>query len=159
MARQCSVNIENTSMFTLCNVMSYSNSGFCDVPLPPRLSPSENGSAVYRKTPNTARGAVAVFTYDICWKCEDQAIEKIAVMFSNPYDFASGSNWYAVGVFRKETVCDYALYNEMYNKVQNRFVRGKASQGSLTYSGSSVTISANMSDSYKPVLKVNVYNK
>ncbi|XP_076149469.1 DELTA-sagatoxin-Srs1a-like [Alosa pseudoharengus] len=163
--RQCTIEIENSSMFTLCNEKSHCVSGFCDVPLPPRLSPSETGSGRFVKKPHTACGAVGVFTYDIYQRCEDQCMGKIAVMFSNPYDFVSHSNWYAVGVFCKETVCDDKLFNEMYYGDQNGFVRAKASEGSLTYSDCSGAISyklgitANMSDSCEPVLKVNVYNK
>ncbi|XP_076151974.1 DELTA-sagatoxin-Srs1a-like [Alosa pseudoharengus] len=157
--RQCSVKIENTSTFTLCNEMSHSISGFCDDPLPPRINQSETGRARFVKTPDTACGAVGVFTYDIYDKSKNQSIGKIAVMFSNPNDFGSYSNWYALGVFSMKKPCDYELYKEMYYGSETTFVRGLASSGCLTYRGSSVTISATMSDSYEPVLKINVYNK
>ncbi|XP_048099938.1 DELTA-sagatoxin-Srs1a-like [Alosa alosa] len=156
--RQCSIEIENTSIFILCNERSHSVSGFCDIPLPSRLDPSKVGSGRFVKTPDTACGAVGVFTYDIYQEFEDQYIGKIAVMFSNPYDFAVYSNWYAVGVFSMEKLCDHELYKEMYYEENMGFVKGKASEGSLTYRGSSVAITANMSDSYEPVLKVQVYN-
>ncbi|XP_076151975.1 uncharacterized protein LOC143135131 [Alosa pseudoharengus] len=154
--RQCNIEIENTSIFTLYNPRSYCNSEFCAAPLPPRLGPSETGSACFSKNPNAACGAVAVFTYDIYEKSKDRSIGKIAVIFSNPYDFNLYSNWYAVGVFNMKKPCDYELYKEMYYGSQTTFVRGQASSGSLTHRGSSVTITANMSDSYTPVLTVNV---
>ncbi|XP_062407561.1 uncharacterized protein LOC134098511 [Sardina pilchardus] len=157
--RECNIDIKNTSAFILCNPKSHSVSGYCNDPLPPTLNPSEEGKGCFIKTAHTACGSVGVFTYDIFQQHENQYIGKIAVMFSNPYDFSLYSNWYAVGVLGMEKSCDYELYNEMYNGVQMGFVRGKASGSSLTHDGSSVGITASMSDSYQPVLKIKVYNR
>lgn len=77
-------------------------------------------------------------------------------MFSVPYDFNFYSNWYAVGVFGLEKQCGKPLFEEMYNYAERGFVRGKAKGPSLTHRGGRVTMRATMSDSYQPVIKVQV---
>ena len=81
---------------------------------------------------------------------------KMAVMFSNPYDFNIHKNLFAVGIFDKSTQCNKDLYHHMYNDTKDRqFIRGKASDGStLKIVKGEVTIMATMSDAYKPVIKV-----
>lgn len=126
----------------------YTASGSCTTPLPPTIASCSSGSALFSKTPNTARGSVGVFTYDLLQNGTNQHAEKIAVMFSVPYDFNLHSNWYAV--------CDYDLHCEMYYQSDKTFIRGKASGQGLTYKGDQVTIMATMSDTYQPVMKVQV---
>lgn len=155
--RQCDIEVMNEcTTFTLCNPRTFTSSGSCATPLPPTVAPLKSGNAVFQKTPHTARGAVGVFTYDLLNMGRNQTAEKIAVMFSVPYDFNVHSNWYAVGVFNKSKQCDSDLYCEMYNKKDITFVRGKASGGVLTFEGKQVTIMATMSDAYQPVMKVQV---
>ncbi|KAM3598987.1 uncharacterized protein V6R79_025207 [Siganus canaliculatus] len=156
--RQCSIAFENQSTSTLCIPSVFIESGTCEDPLPPSLGPSESGSALFKKTPYTACGSVGVLTYNLQNECGQLMEEKMAVMFSNPCDFNLYSNWFAVGFFDKNRVCDYSLYDEMYNRPQTTFVRGKAGDQSLTYKGQSETIHASMSDTYTPVIKVVVSN-
>lgn len=134
-------------------------SGGCGVPLSPSIPNSSCGLAQFSKTPNTARGSVGVFTYDLLNKSTKESTEKMALMFSVPYDFIEYSNLYAVGVFDSDTECDYDLYKCMYYKTDTTFVRGKACEPYLTYEGNEVTIMAAMSDCYQPVIKVQVNNK
>ncbi|KAM4717163.1 DELTA-sagatoxin-Srs1a-like [Anableps anableps] len=153
--RQCKVEIQNkTSSFTLCEPLVHLFSGNCECPLPPTLRPSESGTALFVKKSHTACGSVAVFTYDILQESTRQNRGRLAVMFSVPYDFNIYSNWYAVGAFSKDKLCDEELYREMYYASQRGFVRGKAKGPSLTHKAGHVTIRASMSDSYQPVLKV-----
>ncbi|XP_012711615.1 DELTA-sagatoxin-Srs1a-like [Fundulus heteroclitus] len=153
--RQCKVEIQNkTSSFTLREPLVHLFSGNCESPLPPTLRPTETGTALFVKTPHTACGSVAVFTYDILQESNRQDRGRLAVMFSVPYDFNIYSNWYAVGAFSKDKLCDEDLYREMYYASQRGFVRGKAKGPSLTHKAGHVTIRASMSDSYQPVLKV-----
>ncbi|XP_028268218.1 DELTA-sagatoxin-Srs1a-like [Parambassis ranga] len=157
--RRCSIEIQNkSSMFTLSNPCVHCVSGYNEAPLPPTLSPSETGSALFLSTPTTARGSVGVFTYDLQNPLNMQFYGKIAVMFSVPYDFNLYSNWYAVGMFDMDKHCDKHLYKEMYYNTELGFVRGKAKGPSLAHTGPNVTIRATMSDSYQPVLKVQVCN-
>ncbi|XP_024658055.2 DELTA-sagatoxin-Srs1a [Maylandia zebra] len=157
--RQCSIEIQNkTTTFTLCNPRMHIVSGSCSSPLPPTLSPYENGNALFIKKPHTACGSVTVFTYDLQHVSTLQFNGRVAVMFSVPYDFNFYSNWYAVGVFDMDKACDQHLYDEMYNKSEQKFVRGKAKGPSLAYRGAYITVRATMSDTYQPILKVAICN-
>lgn len=131
-------------------------SGFSETPLPPTLTSSETGSAVFVKSSHAACGSVGVFTYDLVHESKNQNLGKLAVMFSVPYDFNLYSNWYGVGMFDSEKLCDKKLFDEMYKGGGIQSVRGKAKGPSLTFKGDHVTIRATMSDSYKPILKVDV---
>ncbi|XP_017260010.1 DELTA-thalatoxin-Avl1a-like [Kryptolebias marmoratus] len=155
--RQCKVEIQNkSSTCTLSEPLLHLFSGNCEAPLPPTLRPSETGTALFIKKPHTACGSVAVFTYNILQNSNNQIRGKLAVMFSVPYDFNIYANWYAVGVFDMHKLCDEDLYKEMYYGSQRGFVRGKAKGPSLTHRAGHATIRATMSDSYQPVLKVEV---
>ena len=134
----------------------HTKSGSCTIPFPPTIAPCTSGSAMFSKTPHAARGAVGVFTYDLLNKCTEKSSKKIAVMFSVPYDFNLYSNWYSVGLFDKCKECNYDLYCQMYHGSDRTFVRGKANGPGLTYKGNEVTIMATMSDTYQPVIKVQV---
>ncbi|XP_036003899.1 DELTA-sagatoxin-Srs1a-like [Fundulus heteroclitus] len=155
--RQCTVTIQNeTSSFTLCDPRVHLHSGYCAIPLPPVLRPTESGTALFKRTRATARGSVGVFTYNIVDKSTNQVQGKLAVMFSAPFNFSLYSNLYAVGEFSENKQCDEELYKEMYYNAQPKFVRGHAKGPSMIHKGSNVTIRASMSDSYQPVLKVDL---
>uniref|UniRef100_A0A8D0D3E6 Uncharacterized protein n=1 Tax=Sander lucioperca TaxID=283035 RepID=A0A8D0D3E6_SANLU len=158
--RECTIEIENKcSEFTLCNPQVYTKSGFCKSPLPPTLGPSEFGKAQFNKTLYSARGAVGVFTYDLQNKSKEECLEKVAIMFSVPYDYILYSNTYAVGVFDHYKKCDESLFEEMCNikHPHSGFVRGKAKDSqSLTHKGEHVTVRATMSNSGTSVVKVQV---
>ncbi|XP_032364456.1 DELTA-thalatoxin-Avl1b [Etheostoma spectabile] len=157
--RECTVEIENKcSEFTLCNPQVYVQSGFCKSPLAPTLGPSESSRALFTKTAFSARGAVGVFTYDLQNKSKEDCLEKVAVLFSVPYDYIQYCNLYAVGVFDQDTRCDESLFDEMcYSTHQQAvFVRGKAKDTGLAHKGGRVTVRATMSDSATSVLKVQV---
>uniref|UniRef100_A0A3P8NWN5 Uncharacterized protein n=1 Tax=Astatotilapia calliptera TaxID=8154 RepID=A0A3P8NWN5_ASTCA len=134
-------------------------SGLCQIPLPTKLGPSECGSALFSKTGGTARGSVGVFTYDLYDTAADRAEKKIAVLFSVPFDYGLYSNWYAVGVFDKETNSDSALYRKMYRSPERGFVRGKADGYDLTHTDINVTIKSSMTNLSVATLKVEVHNK
>ncbi|XP_015231252.1 PREDICTED: DELTA-stichotoxin-Hmg2b-like [Cyprinodon variegatus] len=154
--RQCTVEIQNlTSRFTLCEPCAYLISGNCESPFSPFLGPSMSGTALFKKTANTACGSVAILTFDILGS-PIQEKDRLAVMFSNPYDFTFYSNYYAIGLFSKDKQCDKGLYDEMYYGEEVNFVRGKASGPSLTYKAGDLIIRASMSDSYQPILKLDI---
>ncbi|CAK6979567.1 DELTA-stichotoxin-Hmg2b-like [Scomber scombrus] len=123
--RQCTIEISNEcAKFSLCNPRMHIVSGSCAIPLLPLIGPSRSDTALFIKTPNTARGSVGVFTYDLQKTDADQPKKKIAVMFCVPYDFTRYSNLYAVGIFDKSRDCNYDLYYKMYNNTDKSFVRG-----------------------------------
>ncbi|CAL8243558.1 unnamed protein product [Lota lota] len=126
-------------------------SGDCSTQLNCEVKPGANNTAVFAKTALSLRGSVGVFTYDLF-----NTNEKMAVMFSVPFNFNFYENVFAVGVFSSNTVCDYDLYNTMYYKQPSGFVRGKAKDSVLTHEGKKVVIKASMSDSYRSTLRVNV---
>uniref|UniRef100_A0A3P9P821 Uncharacterized protein n=1 Tax=Poecilia reticulata TaxID=8081 RepID=A0A3P9P821_POERE len=121
----------------------------CESPLPPTLRPSESGSALFTKKVYTASGSSGVFTYDVVHESSKEYKGRLAVMFAVPYDFNIFYNWYAVGIFSKDKLCNDELYTEMYYGVQHCFIRGKAKGPSLTHKEGGVTIRASMSDSKK----------
>ncbi|KAM4536204.1 DELTA-sagatoxin-Srs1a-like isoform 1-T2 [Fundulus diaphanus] len=155
--RECTVTIHNkTSGFILRDPRVQLIKGNCATPLTPDLSPNESGTALFKKTRDTACGSVGVFTYTIVNKSTNQDNSRLAVMFSVPYNFNFYSNLYAVGEFSEYKQCDKNLYHEMYYDSNDNLVRGHAKGPSLTHKGSHVTIRASMSDSYQPVLKVDI---
>ncbi|KAI4798561.1 hypothetical protein KUCAC02_021959 [Chaenocephalus aceratus] len=156
--RSCGIEIENECAYTFVNPRMYTFSGFCATPFPPTVAPGASGNAVFTKSPSKYAGSVGVFTYDLN-KDEKQAAEKIAIMFSVPWDFNKYKNWYAVGVFDVCTECDEALYKQMYYDKETTFRRQTADGSSLTHVGVHITIKATMSDAYQPVIKVQVTQK
>ncbi|KAM4531671.1 deep-sea actinoporin Cjtox I-like [Odontesthes bonariensis] len=157
--RQCSFEIKNkSSKYTLSEPLVHLVSGNSEVPLPPTIGPSETGSALFMKTPNTACGSVGVLTYDLLQEPGRQFRGRMAVMFSVPYDFVLYSNWFGLGVFGRDMQCNKELFNNMYKGMESGFVRGKAKGPSLTHRSDHVTVRATMSDSYQPVLRVEVCN-
>uniref|UniRef100_A0A3Q1FX06 Uncharacterized protein n=1 Tax=Acanthochromis polyacanthus TaxID=80966 RepID=A0A3Q1FX06_9TELE len=121
--------------------------------LPSTIGPSEEGSALFTKTPDTACGAVGVFTFELYNQSTKTVDKKMAVMFSNPYSFDFFYNLYAVGLFDKNQLCEYSLYHKMYYNAGKEFVRHRAGYP-LTYEGDGLIISASMTDTYEPELDV-----
>uniref|UniRef100_A0A672G295 Uncharacterized protein n=1 Tax=Salarias fasciatus TaxID=181472 RepID=A0A672G295_SALFA len=155
--RQCNITITNgCRRYYLSTPRWYTDSGFCDTPFPPTIPSNDNGFAVFKKTPDTARGAVGVIVYDVKHNSSHQIIDQIAIMFRNPYDFNLYSNLFAVGILERSRNCDEDLFDEMETGTGNYFFRSKAGDGALTYRGSRVTIKATMSDVPQPVMKVDV---
>ncbi|XP_026187418.1 bryoporin-like [Mastacembelus armatus] len=158
--RQCTIELKNNcKCYSLCNPRMYFESGGCAVPPSPFIESSTSDMIQFCKTPHAARGAVGVFTYELLHNDTNQHTEKIAVMYSVPYDFSQYSNWYAVGVFDKSKECDRDLYYNMYNNEDSSFIRAKASDPCLIYEGKHVTIRASMSDTYQPIMKLHVTDK
>ncbi|KAM3862666.1 DELTA-sagatoxin-Srs1a-like [Diretmus argenteus] len=155
--RHCSIEINNISCsYTLSNLRVFTESGCCEVPLPPMVGPCSIGSALFNKTTGATTGAVGVFTYDLLNPDLNDYSHVMAVMFSVPYDRILYSNWFAVGIFERGNDCDYNLYNMMYSGGEDHFVRGKADGSWISYEGDYVTVRASMSDSGEAVLRVDV---
>ncbi|KAF7652095.1 hypothetical protein LDENG_00101880 [Lucifuga dentata] len=155
--RSCTVELNNASgCYTLTNPRVFTESGYCEVPPPPVVSPCSAASGMFNKTTGAATGAVGVFTYDLFNPDLNDYSHIMAVMFSVPYDRNLYSNWFAVGIFDRGNNCDYNLYDIMYNGTENNFVRAKADGSCISYEGDYVTVSASMSDAAEAVLRVNI---
>ncbi|XP_071376062.1 DELTA-sagatoxin-Srs1a-like [Centroberyx affinis] len=155
--RSCSVEINNaSSCYTLVNPRVFTESGCCEVPLPPMLGPCSGAGGLFNKTTGAATGAVGVFTYDLLNPDLNDYSHVLAVMFSVPYDRMLYSNWFAVGIFERGGDCDYSLYDVMYNGSENSFVRAKADGSCISYEGDYAVVSASMSDTGEAVLRVDV---
>ncbi|XP_030296516.1 bryoporin-like [Sparus aurata] len=158
--RHCSIQITNKSChYTLRYVGVHLVSGFCARPLPLKIKPGycycSSGSALFSKTAGAARGAAAVFSYDLYNKSTGRSDGRIAVMFSVPFDFNLYSSWYAVGVFDKSTTCDSDLYNQMYNSTGHMFTRAAAGHR-LDHDSDQVSITALMTISSQTILSLQV---
>ncbi|XP_054861371.1 DELTA-sagatoxin-Srs1a-like [Amphiprion ocellaris] len=157
--RQCAVQIHNKSNnYVLCSPIVYVYSGRCRDALPSTVGPSESGSALFIKTHDTACGSVGVFTYDLYNESTKRVDKKMAVMFSNPYNFDFYSNLYAVGLFDRKQLCDHSLYEKMYYNIGTEFVRGGAGSN-LIHERDGLTISANMTDTCEPELNVSISSR
>uniref|UniRef100_A0A673A707 Uncharacterized protein n=2 Tax=Sphaeramia orbicularis TaxID=375764 RepID=A0A673A707_9TELE len=155
--RQCAICIDNkTKNYILSEPRMYTYSGHCKEPLTPVIGPSDGGGGVFVKTSYTACGSVGVITYDLQRQDTGQT-EKIALMFSVPFNFNFYSNLYAVGIFDENTPCNYDLYKKMYYD-SGPFIRGKARDGEIRYGDSDVNVIATMSDEYTPVIKLQIFD-
>ncbi|XP_042357604.1 bryoporin-like [Plectropomus leopardus] len=155
--RVCSVEISNnSSYYTLANPRVFTESGCCEIPLPPMVGPCSTATALFNKTTGSATGTVGVFTYDLINNEMNDFSHIMAIMYSVPYDRNLYSNWFAVGIFDRGNDCDYNLYDIMYNGSQDNFVRMKADGSCISYEGDYVIVSASMSDSGEAVLRVDV---
>ncbi|XP_033970183.1 DELTA-actitoxin-Aeq1b-like [Trematomus bernacchii] len=155
--RQCDIEIVNECpTYTFVNPRTYIYSGNCATPFPSTIAPGASGSALFSKYADAATGCVGLLTYDLLNEDTNQTAEKIAVMFSAPFNFNFYSNLYAVGVFNLRRACEVGLYEEMYYGEQTTFRRRIPDGSSLCYVGDHITIMATMSDSYQPVIKMQV---
>ncbi|KAM4563477.1 uncharacterized protein PAE49_011531 [Odontesthes bonariensis] len=155
--RHCSVKVTNNSnCYTLANPRVFTESGYCETPLPSMVGPCSAVKTLFNKTTGAATGAVGVFTYDFFNADLNDYSHIMAVMFSVPYDRILYSNWCAVGIFDKGSNCDHDLYRTMYNGSENSFVRGKADGSSISYEGDFIIVSASMSDSGEADLRVDI---
>uniref|UniRef100_A0A3B4A5R2 DELTA-sagatoxin-Srs1a n=1 Tax=Periophthalmus magnuspinnatus TaxID=409849 RepID=A0A3B4A5R2_9GOBI len=155
--RHCSVTITNKcSRYSLRDPRVHTQSGKCFDPLPPVIEASSSGNGLFKKTPNTARGAVGVFTYDLYNNSSGQCVGRMAVMYKVPFNLNMKQNACALGVVDVSTECDKHLFRRMSKGTDQDFSREKGKGPSLTHSGDFVTIRANMSDCYTPTIKIQV---
>ena len=131
-------------------------SGVCCIPLPFEVKAGTKDEARFAKTELSARGSVGILTYDLVIDEGSIPPEKMAVMFSVPFDYSLYSNWYAVGVFSSTQKCDNELFKLMYNDNQSGFVRGTAKDGHILHTHGEVVIQAAMSDNHNSILRVRV---
>ncbi|TKS89402.1 DELTA-alicitoxin-Pse1b [Collichthys lucidus] len=159
--RNVTIEITNvTNNICLIDPKVYLESGNCHSPPQPTVRPLKTEVCNFSKTSGKASGAVGVITYDMFERQSNCAREKLAIMFSVPYDYNFYKNWVALGIYDKSRECDESLYKEMYNnKEQQGFVRAEAKGCSLMYVGKNLDVMCTMSPLGRAILKVELWDK
>ncbi|KAM8838042.1 DELTA-actitoxin-Afr1e-like [Spinachia spinachia] len=159
--RNVSIEITNlTNNYCLIDPKVYLDSGSVYSPPQPTVRPLKTEVCNFSKTSAKATGAVGVLTYDLFERRGNSAKEKLAIMFSVPYDNSTYKNWLALAIYPQNKECNEALYKEMYyDKEPKGFVRQEAHGCGLTFEGQSLDIKATMSPLGRAMLKVEVWDK
>ncbi|XP_065133508.1 tereporin-Ca1-like [Paramisgurnus dabryanus] len=160
-SRSCTIQITNkTKEYNLINPQVYTVSGYCCHPPQPTISSTNTEVCSFTKIQNTACGAVGVLTYDLYHAETRVCSDRMAILFSVPYDYILYSNILGVGVFEITRACDKALYSYMYEgKDLRRFARAKAKASGVTYKAPRVELRATMSNVCKAIMKVEIHDR
>uniref|UniRef100_UPI0037E84933 DELTA-sagatoxin-Srs1a-like n=1 Tax=Semicossyphus pulcher TaxID=241346 RepID=UPI0037E84933 len=158
--RNVTIEITNiTKNYCLIDPQVYLESGGCHSPPQPTVIPMKTELCNFTKTSAKTSGAVGVLTYNL-YERQRGASEKIAIMFSIPYDNNLYQNWFGLAIYSKDKACDEKLYKEMYyNKEQVGFVRAEATGTGITFQGKCVDIMATMCPMGRAIMKVEIWDK
>ncbi|XP_073720686.1 tereporin-Ca1-like [Misgurnus anguillicaudatus] len=155
--RNCTIEINNMSnIYNLINPKVFTFSGHCCSLPEPTISSNKTGICAFTKTEFSARGAVGVLTYDLCHMENQACSERMALLFSIPFDYVLYDGMWAVGVFDITRECDKALYYSMYEGKQTGFIRENAKVSEITYKGETVELKATMSNVDKAIIKLEI---
>ncbi|XP_074551964.1 uncharacterized protein LOC141809051 [Halichoeres trimaculatus] len=159
--RNCTVEITNiNSNYCLINPKVYMSSGFSHHPPQPTVRPSMCEVCTFIKDDNTATGAVGLLTYDLFHMQSRVCSDRMAIMFSVPFDHNLYKNRLAVGIMEQSRACDKALYDQMYDgKDLSNFTRSDKSGCGIMYRGTYADVRATMSSIGRAIVKVELYNK
>ncbi|XP_036405551.1 bryoporin-like [Megalops cyprinoides] len=159
--RNCTIEITNvSSTHCLINPKVYMSSGYCFHPPQPTVRTTKTEVCSFTKDDDTATGSVGVLTYDLFEMHSRICTERMAIMFSVPFDYNIYKNWLAVGIFEHTRECDKHLYKHMYNEKDfTNFARSEANGNGVEHKGKVVHLRATMSNVGKAIIKVEVYDK
>lgn len=158
--RNCKIEINNMSdVYSLINPQVYTFSGYCCHPPQPTISTKNIGLCAFTKIGLTACGTVGVLTYDLCHMEKKECTDRIAILFSVPFDYNFYDNIFGIGVITTTRECNEALYNEMYYESSGSFTRGKAKESGISHKAKSVDLRATMSNAAKAIIKVEIHDK
>lgn len=146
-------------MLSLSLPRVYLESGSCHSPPQPIVRPQKTEVCNFSKSSAATSGAVGVLTYDVFKKGHKSATEKIAIMFSVPYDYNLYKNWVAVGIYELGRECNEDLYKEMYYKNQSSFKREEAKGSCISYSGGELEVLCTMSPMGRAIMKVELLDQ
>lgn len=136
------------------------NSGFCKHPPQPTIRSNAAEVCSFIKDDHTATGSVGLLTYDLFHKQSKVCSERMAIMFSVPYDRNLYKNRLAVGMVNQSQACNEKLYDQMYDgKGLTVFSRCENSSNGLVVNAQYVDLRATMSTNGKAIVKVEVYDK
>jgi len=135
-------------------------SGFSFHPPQPTVRTGKTEVCSFDKDDNTATGAVGLLTYDLFHVQSRACTERLAVVFSVPFDHNLYKNKLAVGVYEKSHACDKTLYELMYGgKDLSGCVCSDANGSGLLYKTATVDLRATMSTVGKAIVKLELYDK
>uniref|UniRef100_A0A3P8TGP0 Uncharacterized protein n=1 Tax=Amphiprion percula TaxID=161767 RepID=A0A3P8TGP0_AMPPE len=159
--RNCTIEITNVSgSYCLINPKVYMSSGFCQHPPQPTVRPTKTEVCSFTKDGNTATGAVGLLTYDLFHMQSRVCSDRMAIMFSVPFDHNLYKNRLSVGVVETSRACDKHLYDQLYDgKDLSNFARSETSGGGLEYQATYVDLRATMSSIGKAIVKMELYDK
>lgn len=109
--RKIAISIGNETPYRWEAVNAYFHSGAANKVLPEFVS--KGGVALYtaQKTEGPVlTGVEGVFTYYV-----EDAEKTVAVMFSVPFSYNPGDNWWDVRIYRGRKTADSEMYNSMYS--------------------------------------------
>lgn len=137
----------------------YMSSGACQHPPQPTIRSTKIGLCSFIKEGNLS-GAFGLLTYDLYHTSTQACTERIAIMFSVPYDYNLHDNQLALGVFEQSRECNKKLYDHMCEgKDFSNFIRSKKSGAGLEYEAQRIDLRATMSSIGKAIVKVELYDK
>ena len=141
------IELENYTKFYLSPQDTEINAGHIAKP-PAAMFGGEKHGVVGHKVANTAKGCAGI----VIWTIEDSK-EKVAVMYSIPYDHNLHSNWVGVGICSQYHVPNF---NEMYNGNQDYFKRKEfyCDTDPVSFSTSEFTVEATCGTNHKPTIRV-----
>lgn len=138
----------------------YMSSGFSQHPPQPTVRSARTEVCSFTKDDNTATGAVGLLTYDLFHMQSRVCSERVAIMFSVPFDHNLYKNRLAVGVVEQSRACDKQLYQQLYDgKDLSNCCRSDANGTGLNYRATYVDLRATMSSIGKAIVKVELYDK
>ncbi|KAM9745363.1 uncharacterized protein ACNS7B_009755 [Menidia menidia] len=158
--RNCTLEITNVSRsYCLINPKVYMTSGFSHHPPQPTVRPTMTEVCSFTKDDNTATGAVGLLTYDLFHLQSRVCSERVAIMFSVPFDRNLYKNRLAVGVVEHSHACDEKLYDKMYDGKDLSSLARSEGAGGLEYGATYVDLRATMSTVGKAIVKIELYDK
>ncbi|KAM8844715.1 uncharacterized protein AB9W97_000176 [Spinachia spinachia] len=159
--RNCTIEITNVSSnYCLINPKVYMSSGYCHHPPQPTIRTTRTEVCSFTKDDNTATGSVGLLTYDLFHMQSRVCSERVAIMFSVPFDHNLYKNRLAVGVFEQSRACDKRLYQQLYDgKDLTGFTRSDTHGTGVVQQTSYIDLRATMSSIGKAIVKVELYDK
>ncbi|KAJ8277167.1 hypothetical protein GJAV_G00072160 [Gymnothorax javanicus] len=156
--RTASIHLTNNCKSNfLINPRVYTHSGYSYNPPQPTVKKERTEVLTFGHTKGSARGAVGVLTYDITADRKTEAVKRLAVMFSVPFDYASNENLFALGLFDVNQPCDKSLYDLMYYR-SGPFTRQNASGSEIRYQGQNYTLVGTMCPAANAVIKMELWD-
>ncbi|KAL6483266.1 hypothetical protein MHYP_G00081380 [Metynnis hypsauchen] len=156
--RNVAIQISNYSkQYILKNPRVFTTAGYSHSPPQPTVKKGTRESCSFTKNPEKTYGCVGVLTYDVCVDNKSDAVKRLAIMFSVPYNYNQYENWFALGFIDASRSCDESLFNTMYYD-SGPFVRDNCSSSEQKYSEKDFTLKGTMSPRAKAILKMEFWD-